>query len=201
MADRTRAFARERRSRRRDRSPSADRRHRRRHQLSGGGDRKPGRHSAYRGPSLAGRRNRRPEDRAHRGAVRALHESGLQIAGAERRALRDLDEALGQSDLQSGERAEPCDARRHLPLRADPRARRGDDAAKRKPLAKRSASVSGSASKSASPARRASARTRPRCCRTSSTAARPRSTRSWARSSNSRASSMSRPRILTPSMR
>ena len=56
-------------------------------------------------------------------------------------------------------------------------------------------------SKSASPARRASGRTRPRCCRISSTAARPRSTRSWARSSNSVGSSMSRPRILTRSMR
>ena len=93
--------ARERRSRRGDRSPSADRRNRRRDQLPGGGDRKPGRHPAYRGPSLAGRRNRRPKDRAHRGFVRALHESRLQIAGARRRAHRNLDEALGQSDLQS----------------------------------------------------------------------------------------------------
>ena len=102
--------ARERRSRRSDRSPSADRRRRRRHQLPGGGDREPGRHPAYRRPSRAGRRNRRPKDRAHRGVVRALHESRLQIAGAHRRAFRNLDEALGQSDLQSDKRAHPCDA-------------------------------------------------------------------------------------------
>ena len=46
-------------------------------------------------------RNRRPEDRAHRGAVGDVHQSGLQVARAQRRARRNLDEALGQSHLQS----------------------------------------------------------------------------------------------------
>ena len=64
--------------------PSADRRRRRRHQLPGGGDRKPRNHSPHRGPSLAARRNRRPKDRAHRGAVRAVYKSGLQVAGDQR---------------------------------------------------------------------------------------------------------------------
>ena len=44
--------------------------------------------------------------------VRALHKSRLQIARAHRRALRNLDEALGQSDLQSDKRAHPRDAGR-----------------------------------------------------------------------------------------
>ena len=78
-------------------------------QLSGCGDREPRRHTAHRGPSPAAGRTRRSQDRADRGAVRALHARGLQVAGAERRAVRNLDEALGQSDLQSHKRARPCD--------------------------------------------------------------------------------------------
>ena len=72
---------------------------------------------------------------------------------------------------------------------------------KRKRSAKRSASASVSASISASPAPRASAPTRPRCCRTSSTAARSRSTPCSARSSSWLAWPRSRRRISTPSMR
>ena len=41
---------------------------------------------------------------------------------------RNLDQAVGQFELQSDQRADPCDAGGHLSLCADPRARRRHDA-------------------------------------------------------------------------
>ena len=48
--------------------------------------------------------------------------AGFKSPALSRRAFRDLDEALGQSDLQSDERADPCDFRGHLPLSRQTRA-------------------------------------------------------------------------------
>ena len=194
--------ARERRSRRRDRQPSADRRRSsppsatRRRRSKARASSAISRAIACRSPKSTARKTER---------IAALSElftrAGFKSPVAERRAHRNLDEALGQSHLQSGERAHPCDARRHLPLSADARACGGDDAGSANRRRSVRHPLPPQRSKSASPAPRASARTRPRCCRTSSTAGRPRSTRCSARSSSSRAWPMSRPRILTRSMR
>ena len=85
----------------------------------------------------------------------------------------------GQYHLQSGQRARPCDAGGHLPIRADARARGRHDAGGANGRRSVWRSLPSEHRKRIA-GRRASARTRPRCCRTSNMAARSRSTRSWA---------------------
>jgi len=50
-----------------------------------------------------------------------LQESRVQVIRPRGHSLRDLVEAVGQSLVQSDQRADPRDARRHLPLPADAR--------------------------------------------------------------------------------
>ena len=101
---------------------------------------------------------------------RRASRGGLQGAGHRRHPQRDLAQAVGQSELQPDQRADACDARRtccRFPLTRELCAR--DDDARRRRSRRSSASRFASASTNASPAPRRSARTRPRCCRTSST--------------------------------
>ena len=58
----------------------------------------------------------------------AFTRAGFQGPGGRRRARRNLDETLGQSELQPDQRANARDARGHLRIRADARARRQYDA-------------------------------------------------------------------------
>jgi 2-dehydropantoate 2-reductase len=57
-------------------------------------------------------------------AVGVLRAGRFAGAGAQRHPCRNMAQALGQSDVQSHQRAVARDARRHLPVSAEPRARR-----------------------------------------------------------------------------
>ncbi len=132
---------------------------------------------------LPDRRAVRRDHRRRAAALRSLHQGRHAGADARPHPRRDLAQAVGQRLLQSDQRADPCDARRDLHRSRHARAVEGDHAGE--PGDRRDASASGSASMSsgASKARARSARTRPRCCRTSSAAARWRSIRwsPWSR--------------------
>ena len=108
---------------------------------------------------------------------RRLRHGRHEGAGARSHPRRDLAQAVGQCLLQPDQRADACDARRDLHRSRDPRAVEGDHAGDARRSPKPSASSSASMSSAASKARARSARTRPRCCRTSSAAGRWRSIR------------------------
>ena len=129
------------------------------------------------------------QDGARRGGLRNPAQGRLQGPRRHRHPLGTLDEIVGQSELQSDQRADPCDARRHLPVPAHARSRRSDDA--RGAGGRRGArhQVPHIARKAHRRRREPSAPTRHPCCRTSKRAGRSRPTRSSARSSSSAASS------------
>ena len=68
------------------------------------------------------------EQRARRTRSPQRLSGRLQGAGARRHPLRDLAQAVGQPDLQPDQRADALDAGRYLPVPAQPRSGRGDDA-------------------------------------------------------------------------
>ena len=84
------------RDRRRDRYPAAEIRARR--------------HQAYRGQSLLVAEIDGSKTERIAALSETLHKAGFRSPVAERHPHRNLDEALGQSDLQSDQRAHPCDA-------------------------------------------------------------------------------------------
>ena len=155
--------------------------------LPGGAGHRTRRDPPCRGRPLPDRRARRQGDRARAVGPRRPGLGRPQVADSGRHPLRDLAQGLGQSVVQPDQRAQPRDAGRDLPVPGDAGARRRHDARGAKPWPRSSGSGSATRSRSGSRAPRGSARTRPRCCRTSSSAARSRP-RPWsARSSSSRA--------------
>ena len=86
------------------------------------------RHQAYRGQSLFTGGNRQLGNAADQAGFGDAEESRLPLACRVRHPRRAVDQAVGQPVVQPDQCADSRDAGRPLPLSADPRPRRRDDA-------------------------------------------------------------------------
>ena len=84
-------------------------------------------HSPHRRRSLSGERAGRVGEQPGACRFRMLHARRISGAGAGQHPRRDLAQTLGQSHLQSHQRADARHARRHLPVSRYPETGGGDD--------------------------------------------------------------------------